>query len=267
MPSIEENLRHWGSDYHWRDRGEEWSEVWGGSDAEWRGSILPRVRAFLPARRALEIGCGHGRWSARLRPWCRQITLFDLVPACVEACRERFAGDRRVSCRVTDGRTLPGPEPGSIDLAFSFDSLVHAELDVLAGYLGELARLLSPEGVAFLHHSNFGAVLAARPGTENRHWRAESASADGFREACAAAGLVCPRQEVVDWGGVEDCDAFSLVARPGSSRDRPPERRRNPHFMGEAQSLAARSALWGLEPEGAPAGRWSGWRRGRGGRS
>ena len=52
--------------------------------------------------------------------------------------------------------SLPMVEDQSIDFAFSFDSLVHVESDVLMGYLAELARTLKPEGVAFLHHSNYG---------------------------------------------------------------------------------------------------------------
>jgi len=258
MPTIDDNLRLWGSEYDWRDHGEEWSEVWGGSRSQWLGSILPRLRAFLPAGRALEIGCGHGRWSRQLRPWCRELVLLDLAPACVAACRELFRGDPAVRVAATDGRSLPGVGDGEVELAFSFDSLVHAELDVLAGYARELARTLAPDGVAFLHHSNFGAVLAARPGAQNRHWRGESASAEAFVECCRSAGLRCPVQEVVDWGGVDACDAFSVVTRPGSRWDRDPVRRSNPFFMGEAQSLAVRSALYAwpgaAEVDGAPGG-------------
>jgi SAM-dependent methyltransferase len=257
MPSIEDNLHQWGSQYDWHDRGEEWSEVWGGSRAQWLGSILPRVRAFLPAGRALEIGCGHGRWSRQLRPWCRELLLIDLAPGCVTACRELFRSDGAVRVEITDGHTLPGAGTGEIDFAFSFDSLVHAELDVLAGYARELARALAPGGVAFLHHSNFGAVLAARPGSENRHWRGETVSAEAFADCCRSEGLACPVQEVVDWGGVDSCDVFSVVTRPGSPFDHEPVRRVNPFFMGEAQSLAVRAALYGLaeaEPESGPHG-------------
>ena len=62
----------------------------------------------------------------------------------------------------------------SIDFAFSADSLVHADLDVIAAYLSELARTLRPNGVGFIHHSNLGAptdlpraraMLAAREAT------------------------------------------------------------------------------------------------------
>jgi SAM-dependent methyltransferase len=258
MPSIEENQRLWGGSYDWANRGEEWSEVWGGSQAQWASSILPRIRAFLPARRALEIGCGHGRWSRLLRPHCRKLILIDLVEGCVGACRDLFKDDRAVSCQATDGRTFPDVAPGSLDFVFSFDSLVHAERDALEAYLVALASALTGDGVAFLHHSNFGAVLADRPGLENRGWRAESVSAAAIAEAAMNATLVCPLQEIVDWGDVADSDAFTLVARPGSRWDRPPVRLVNRFFMGEAQSAAIRSRLWGT---GAPAPRKGFWAR------
>jgi hypothetical protein len=47
------------------------------------------------------------------------------------------------------------PSRIGIDFLFSFDSLVHAEQDVIAAYLSQLARKLSP--MASIHHSNIGA--------------------------------------------------------------------------------------------------------------
>lgn len=245
MPTIEENRQMWAESHDWSHRGEEWSLVWGSSAAQWQGSILPRLVDFLPARRALEIGSGHGRWSRLLRPHCQELILVDLVEPCVAACRAEFADDPAVSCARTDGRTLPGVPERSLDFVFSLDSLVHAEMDVLAAYASELARTLAPDGVAFLHHSNMARVLADHPGTQIRHWRGETVSAEGVREAALRAGLVCPTQEVIDWGGVEECDCLSVVARPGSVWDREPLVLRNPFFMGEAQSVAIRSRLYG----------------------
>jgi hypothetical protein len=45
---------------------------------------------------------------------------------------------------------------GSVDFAFSFDSLVHAEADVIQAYVEQLASILRPGGAAFIHHSNLG---------------------------------------------------------------------------------------------------------------
>jgi SAM-dependent methyltransferase len=256
LPTIDENLRHWRDGHDWSTQGEEWSRVWGGSESQWQGSILPRIRALLPVRRAVEIGCGFGRWTRRLRPWCEGLVAFDLVEECVVACRERFRGDSGAEFLRTDGRSLTGVAAGSVDLVFSFDSLVHAEQDVLDAYVAEIARVLSPDGVAFLHHSNFGAVLAEHPGSGNLHWRGESARGSEVIRRCPHHGLKVLSQEIVDWGGVEDCDAFSLIARADSSRAAAGSVvRKNPYFMGEAQSLAVRAALYGVPEERRPPGR------------
>lgn len=242
MGTVDENRQHW-REYDWSGRGEEWSEEWGGSAVQWQGAILPRIAPFLPCESALEIACGHGRWSQHLRPYCRKLTLVDLVEAGVSACRERFAGDRRVECFQNDGRTLPMAADASLDFVFSFDSLVHCELPEIESYLGEIARTLRFHGAAFLHHSNFGAVLAATPGTHNKFWRAESVSADAVVEGCRKVGLACVSQEIINWGGLRACDTFSIVTRPGSRWDRERVRVENDHFMGEAASLRLRAPL------------------------
>ena len=223
----------------------------GRSEAQWAVSLLPRIELWLPAGTILEIGCGRGRWSRFLRAHGSALVLTDVLDSCVEACRRLFAGDAGVRCLDTDGRTLGGVADRSVDFVFSFDSLVHAEMEVVESYLGEIARVLAPAGAAFLHTSNFGALLAATPGTWNHHWRAESASADLFLQACERVGLHCRTQEIVDWGGVEDCDCLSVVVPAGSPRATPLRRARNPHFMGEAHSSGVRVALYGPDAPGA----------------
>lgn len=248
MGSVEENRHHWES-YDWSGGGEEWSSVWGGSAAQWRGAILPRIRPYLPAGSLLEIACGAGRWSVQLRQHARRLTLVDLSATAIAACRARFAGDAEVECFQNDGRDLSMVRDATVDFAFSFDSLVHCELPELAVYLRALAAKLSRDGVGFIHHSNFAAVLAAVPGTKNLHWRAESVSAEAFAGACDAAGLACVSQEIVDWGGVDHCDCFSVFTRPNSRWVRPLLRVDNPHFMAEAISLRLRNSLLPVEVE------------------
>ena len=46
MPDLNSNKECWGGLYHWANGGEEWSASWGGSEAQWFGSIYPRLIAF-----------------------------------------------------------------------------------------------------------------------------------------------------------------------------------------------------------------------------
>lgn len=215
MGTVEENRHHWET-YDWSGGGEEWSEVWGGSVSQWKGAILPRIRPYLPGGTVLEIACGAGRWSVQLRRYARRLILVDLSATAIAACRAKFAGDAEVRCFQNDGRNLSMVRDGSVDFAFSFDSLVHCELPELTVYLRELAAKLSVDGVGFIHHSNFAAVLAAVPGSKNLHWRAESVSAEAFVAACDAEGLVCIAQEIVDWGGSTAATVFR--SSPGQVR-------------------------------------------------
>ena len=241
MPSIEQNKTQW-THYEWSERGDEWSQVWGGTAYLWWGALYPRLMRFLPAGVILEIAPGFGRITRYLKDQCRRLVVVDLTERCIEACRARFRDERHISYHVNDGRSLAMVADASVDFAISFDSLVHADPDVLRAYLAELARKLTPAGVAFLHHSNLGAFRDAETGQlpfPNQHWRSETMSAELFREMCAESGLRCASQEIVNWGGAELHDCFSVFVRDPAPSGKPCDVRENPNFMTEAFGLGA----------------------------
>lgn len=250
MNSVEWNHQFWSS-YDWTGGGDEWSEVWGGSDVLWWGSLFPRLHRFLPTGTLLEIAPGHGRITRFLKDWCDRLIGVDLVPRCVEACRQRFAQDSHLSFHVNDGLTLPMVADRSIDFAISFDSLVHAEIEVVEAYLHELGRTLQPNGLALLHHSNLAALrVGGELPFENRHGRAESVSAAEVSGLCPDAGLACIGQEIVNWGRDELTDSLTLVTPRGSRHERPPVVFENPAFMAEALRLAELARVYALGSDG-----------------
>ena len=255
MPDIAANVNEWDTKYDWDQEGDEWSKDFGGSESMWHGCLLPRVRRFLPAAgRILELAPGFGRWTHFLRGYCRELIGIDLAPRCVEHCRKRFADDPRLRLHANDGYSLDAVEDDSIDFAFSFDSLVHAEADVIESYLNQLAKKLRAGASAFLHHSNIG-VYRYYFGIVRRipfgkdwlhetgilqtcgHWRAMSMRASKFRTLAKRAGLNCVAQEILNWRGKLLIDCISVV------RKEPPRPTdecrvwRNRWFMVEAQSL------------------------------
>jgi len=256
MATVRENHDKWSS-YDWSAGGDEWSAPWGGVDLQWWGCIWPRIQAFLPADTIVEIAPGFGRWTQFLKDQCRRLVLVDISERCIEACKRRFAAERHLSFFVNDGMSLPMVPEKSADFIFSFDSLVHAEADVLRAYLRESARVLKTGGAGFIHHSNLGrysALLAVssriparvRIPLENRgllvsneHWRATSMDARRFARYCREAGLQCVHQETVNWVRTGpyliDClsvfrrdSATSLVKRPRANR----------RFMRQASDLS-----------------------------
>ena len=281
MGTIEENRRLW-TTYDWTGQGDEWSVGWGTTDMLWYGTILPRIQRFVPAAAIVEIAPGFGRCTQYLKGLCRHLTVVDLTERCIEACRDRFRHDAHITYHVNDGRSLKMIPDDSVDLVFSFDSLVHAEADVIEAYVGQLATKLRPHGVGFIHHSNLGAYVNRATGRlpfyiDNRNngsnWRADSMSATRFDELCQTAGLQCLSQEVIDfypefsfrWGRpggrfprvrrrivdrfgriLNDC--FSVFARQRSVWDRPKTLLVNDHFMDEVRYLSRLSSLYTGSP-------------------
>ena len=248
MPSVEENLVVWDQSYDWPQGGDEWSAGWGGSEAKWFGTIFPRVHRFLPASTILEIAPGFGRWTRYLKDLCESLVLVDLSAKCIEACKERFAASSHIAYHVNDGRSLDMIADESIDFVFSFDSLVHAESDVLEVYLKQIGKKLRSNGAGFIHHSNLGmyAELVARakeaaPEAQSdiiglQSWRAESMTAELFREYCEQADLKCMSQELINWFNKCLVDCFSMFARKDSNH---PSRGivENPRFMDEVNLI------------------------------
>lgn len=219
MPSLAENLEHWGSSFDWsRGGGNEWSGGWGGPSFEWWTTLFPRLQGYVPASRMLEIAPGAGRWTHFLRELCDELTIVDIAPKVIQTCRERFEDDSRISAHVGDGSSLPMCSEGSIDLVFSFDSLVHVDLAVLGPYMAEFSRILTPDGVTFIHHSNMGMY---GPETENPAWRDRQISRLVVERLAAANGLRCISQETLAWNNqtiLSDC--ISVIVRQGSRWDR-----------------------------------------------
>jgi hypothetical protein len=140
---------------------------------------------------------------------------------------------------------------------------VLADRDVLASYLGECARVLSPDGVAVLHHSNLAACgvdrwrvldraplrrLAAGLGLAeaNVHWRDPTVDADVVLAAARAVDLACVHQELLRWGTerrATDCISVLVRAdRPGRPAPDRPARVRYDTFVDDMRHAAERRA-------------------------
>jgi ubiquinone/menaquinone biosynthesis C-methylase UbiE len=242
------------------DYGEEWSSAWGGSAFQWQWSLLPRIRAFLPAAGILEIATGCGRWTQYLKKYCDELIGVDLSDPCIQVCRRRFSAYPQMTFHVNDGKSLEMVPDGSVDFVFSFDSLVHAEAKVLEAYLAQLARKLAPDGVGFIHHSNLGAYpyyysvrnLVPRVGSaltrlhlaDNDGMRAMDMTANTFASYAEQAGLQCISQEIINWSSTRLIDCLSTFTVPGSKWARPKAIVKNPSFMKEAASIRRLSHLY-----------------------
>ena len=226
--TLEENRKTW-SEYAWPAGGHEWSVAWGTTEAMWHWTIYPRIHRWLHGS-VLEIACGYGRITPFLQKHTAEYVGVDMTEKCVDACRARLPG----KYFINDGCTLADVASSSIDFAFSWDSLVHADPETMRSYVHELARVLKPDGAAFIHHSNAGACSAPF-GLRDAFMTAEMMRAFGDE-----VGLRRQAQELVDWCCDELTDCFSLLRSGPASR----EMVCNLHFRAEMAHVARASALW-----------------------
>lgn len=255
MPSLDFNKSTWDGTYNWQNGGDEWSAGWGGPFMQWHGSILPRIKAHVPANTILEIACGYGRWTHYLKDLCEQLTVVDISEECINACKQRFSTCRHINYYVNDGTSLEMIPSNSIDFVFSYDSLVHADDFVIDGYISQLSRILSTKGVAFIHHSNFGeyqekySKLSKIPLPQkflrklgileqDLHLRDPNVDAMKVRTLAEKHGLKCVRQEIVPWFTRRlFIDCISTISRNGSPTEADCRIFKNANFMKEAQNL------------------------------
>lgn len=210
MPNLHWNKGTWDGSYDWSKAGDEWSASWGTSEAMWFATIMPRIAFALTASMVLEIAPGHGRCTNMLLRFTRGYRGIDLSEQCVQFCRQRFAAYPEAEFFVNDGKSLDAVAGRTFDLIFSYDSLVHADMDAIEPYVPQIIQLLKPGGAAFIHHSN----LAASPGVEHG-LRSTEVSAERVAALIERSGGKVLIQEV--WGGnaKADSDCFSTFCKAG----------------------------------------------------
>jgi ubiquinone/menaquinone biosynthesis C-methylase UbiE len=179
----------------------------------WQTYVMPLlVRNALNPESAVDFACGRGRNTAKLLAMgARQVTMVDVNPENLAYCRKRFKGDSRVSFAACDGFGLANLGDSSASLFFTFDSMVHFDLEIVLAYVPEIFRVVAPGGGAFIHHSNY----TGSPGTDfraNPGWR-NFMSAPIFRHAALRAGFEVAEQCIIDWG-TPNLDCISVLRKP-----------------------------------------------------
>jgi SAM-dependent methyltransferase len=157
---------------HARQAYEAWHdahEVDEAADAPWH-LLAQRHLPPLHGARVLEIGCGRGgfaAWLDALADGERPASIVGADFSETAVAKARAFGERRGLRHVTftqaDLMGL-GFEPGSFDVAFSFETLEHVPYPRRA--LAELHRVLRPGGLLCLTFPNYLGVLGA-----HRTWR------------------------------------------------------------------------------------------------
>jgi len=190
LNSAAMNRLIWNS-WDWSSAGEEWTP-----SPDWKESVLSQVlRPHIgEGGVVVEIGPGGGRWTEELQKRAARLVGLDISQACIDTCRERFAGCDNVEFRVTGGTDLAGIADASVDSIWSFDVFVHINEQELRAYAAEFARVLKAGGGGVLHHGTAGGSTGG--------WRSDVTDTR-MRELLGEAGL-------------EVADQFRSWTDPGS---------------------------------------------------
>jgi SAM-dependent methyltransferase len=180
-------------------------------DQQWQDLISPVLRKYpIDYSKTIDFAAGYGRNTRKLlEHGAAHVTMIDVNPACIAHVRATFPPDK-TTAMLNDGFDLSALETGAFTFLYTFDAMVHFDLEIVLSYIPEFARVLRPGAYAFVHHSNY----TANPGgdfRENPHWR-NFMSAGIFKHVAARSGFEVLGQTIFNWGE-PDNDCITVLLR------------------------------------------------------
>jgi len=182
-------------------------------ERHWQHLIWPMLsRHAVDFSHTLELACGYGRNSRKLlEAGAASLTLVDVNPDNIEYCREHIQPLGDVSLIQNNGIDLSPLGEETFTFVYTFDSMVHFDLELVISYVAEFSRVLKVGGLSFIHHSNY----SESPGVEfqsNPNWR-NFMSAKIMRHIAIRNKFEVVEQQIIDWGGSPKIDCLSLLRR------------------------------------------------------
>jgi ubiquinone/menaquinone biosynthesis C-methylase UbiE len=198
---------HWGDDVAASYHGVAETHI----DQQWQDLISPILKEYpIDYSKTIDFAAGYGRSTRKfLEHGAAHVTMVDVNPGCIAHVRATFPSDNTTAV-LNDGFDLSALETEAFTFLYTFDAMVHFDLEIVLSYIPEFARVLRPGAYAFVHHSNY----TANPGgdfRENPHWR-NFLSAGIFKHVATRSGFVVLRQEIFSWGE-PDNDCFTVLLR------------------------------------------------------
>jgi ubiquinone/menaquinone biosynthesis C-methylase UbiE len=207
--TVQAEAFHWGAEPPYRIMARPASHM----DQQWKTLIEP-VLAHCPIdySRTIDFAAGYGRNTRKLLDaGAGHVTMVDVNPECVAHLETHFPRDRTRAV-LNNGAGLADLDALSFTFLYTFDSMVHFDLEIVISYIPEFARVLKPGAHAFVHHSNY----SANPGgdfRQNPHWR-NFMSAAIFKHIAVRSGFDVIQQETFSWGE-PDIDCITVLRRNG----------------------------------------------------
>ncbi|WP_137132308.1 class I SAM-dependent methyltransferase [Rhizobium sp. FY34] len=168
----------------------------------------------LPAMKAgLDIGCGNGEYTALLLPKTEKVVGYDLSPGLLEAARQTYAGEERMSFHQAAVDEIP-EEKGAFDIVLCMgvtsciidDDKYHQLIRNIAGYVHENAFVLM--GDTLSHTQNL--ILNDKSG-----YVAKYRDVNQYRETLKGEGLqLLSELKLMDAHGGKTANSLFLFWKP-----------------------------------------------------
>ena len=128
-------------------------DPWGFETSEYERNKYERTLSVLAQRRyrrALEVGCSIGVFTAMLTPQCDDLLAVDVSEAAVAVARQRLADFPNVRLEL---RSMPEETPqGPFDLVVASEVMYYWPEDVMLSALGRFEEVLAPGGSLLAVH-------------------------------------------------------------------------------------------------------------------
>jgi predicted TPR repeat methyltransferase len=128
-------------------------DPWGFETSEYERNKYVRTLSVLAQRRyrrALEVGCSIGVFTAMLTPQCDELLAVDVSEAALTVARQRLADFPNVRLEL---RSMPEETPqGPFDLVVASEVMYYWPEDVMLSALGRFEEVLAPGGSLLAVH-------------------------------------------------------------------------------------------------------------------
>lgn len=181
-------------------------------DTFWgKDTVFYKMFEQLDLENVIELAVGRGRHVRMYEPEAKHIVVVDILQKNIDYCMERYKDSKKIDYYCNNGYNLEELNSGEFTALFCYDAMMHFEMMDIYEYLKDIYRVLKPNGMALLHHSNNTSnyMVAFNNNTHGRNYM----SKDIFAYLSYRAGFDIVDQKVIDWHGVKDLDCVTLLKK------------------------------------------------------
>lgn len=163
----------------------------------------------------MDFACGRGRIAKYFYQYAKEFICCDCSLEALLYCANRFSGVSTTKFKYIVSKIdekLPIPE-SSVNFIYSWDAMVHFELDVIEKYVSIFSEILKTDGGGFIHHSSYKDMPDAVNKLiwhQNPHSRTYVSAAE-VKRVFENNGLKVVKQHQFIWGNQKNGEVLDCI--------------------------------------------------------